>query len=47
MALVNSVIAEELTTPVARKIYGESYICLRDLSSLAQQVGDLLEKEIV
>ena len=47
IALVNSVIAEELVTIAARKIYGESYICLQDLSSLAQRVGDLLEKEII
>ena len=47
IALVNSVIAEELVTIAARKIYGESYICLQDLSSLAQRVGDLLEKEIM
>lgn len=47
MALVNSVMDAKLVTDAASRIYGEDYICLQDLSSLAQKVGDLVEKEII
>ncbi|WP_185753658.1 hypothetical protein [Selenomonas sp. AB3002] len=46
LALVNSVFAEEIAEDFARKIYGENYIRLQDLSQLAQKVGDLLAAEI-
>ena len=46
LALVNSVIAPELAAQAARKIYGYNYICLHDLSDMAQKVGSLLELEI-
>lgn len=46
MALVNSVIDEKLAADAASKIYGEGYICLQELSSLAQKVGNLLEQEL-
>ena len=46
LALVNSVFAEEMAEDYARKIYGEDYIRLQDLSHLAQKVGDLLSAEI-
>ncbi|MCR5757360.1 MAG: hypothetical protein K6F95_05580 [Selenomonas sp.] len=47
LALVNSVLTGPIVTEAAQKIYGDDYICLHDLSSMAEKVGNLLEQELL